>query len=290
MTLFSILTVDDEMLALRRLKLLLQTIPQAQIVGEASSCGEAYSKINELRPDVILLDIKMRDGNGFDVVEAIARLPTPPIVIFVTAYDQFATQAFDAAVADYLLKPVERSRLVRALAKVEQQFQAKDAEQRVEELQQILRNVRASRDGGEPSPFESEFWIKGSAGVVRVPVDSIECVSSEDEYVAIHTAGGSHLMRCSIRQFVAKVEPGLFVRVHRRWLVKRTAILELSVRRVGRAEIVLRSGRRVPSGRVYLKQLRQMIQGGARSSAGGFSTSIQDGFNSEDLGKRRIAG
>ena len=106
-----VLTVDDELLALRRMKLLLQTIAQAEQVGEASSCGEALSKIDQLRPDVLLLDIKMRDGSGFDVVDAIAQRPNPPAVIFVTAFDQFAARAFDSAAADYLLKPVERERL-----------------------------------------------------------------------------------------------------------------------------------------------------------------------------------
>ena len=97
--------------------------------------------------------------------------------------------------------------------------------------------------------------------MTKVPVDSIECVSSADEYVAIHTASGSHLMRGSIRQFVERVEPGLFVRVHRRWLVRQTAISELSTRRIGRTEVVLRNGKRLPAGRVHLKQLRQTIQG-----------------------------
>ena len=265
MTPLRILTVDDELLALRRLKLLLQTIPHAQHVGEASSCGEALSQITELRPDLVLLDIKMRDGNGFEVVDAVARLSNPPAIVFVTAFDQFAAQAFDTAVADYLLKPVERDRLVRALLRVEQQLHAKDSEQRVDELQQILRNLRASREGSELPKFETEFWIRGSAGLVRVPVDSIDCVGSADEYVAIHTPSGSHLMRGSIRQFANKVEPGLFVRVHRRWLVKRAAIAELSSRRLGTTEVVLRNGRRLPAGRVYLKQLRLMINGRSRN-------------------------
>jgi two-component system LytT family response regulator len=260
MTPLRILTVDDELLALKRLKLLLQTIPQAEQVGEATGCAEALAKINQLRPDVVLLDIKMRDGNGFEVVEALARRPNPPSVIFVTAFDQYAAQAFDSAVADYLLKPVERERLVRALIRVEQQLHAKDAEQRVDELQQILRNLRASRNGEDEPAFETEFWLRGSNGLVRVPVDAIDCVSSADEYVAIHTASGSHLMRGSIRQFVERVEPGLFVRVHRRWLVKRSAISELSTQRIGGTEVVLRNGKRLPAGRVHLKQLRQSIQ------------------------------
>ena len=261
MTPLRVLTVDDELLALRRLKLLLQTIPQADHVGEASGCIEALAKVSQLHPDVLLLDIKMRDGNGFDVVEGLAGRPYPPLVVFVTAFDQYAAQAFESAVADYLLKPVERDRLVRALSRVRQQLDAKDAEQRADELQQILRKLRASHNGEEPPAFETEFWLRNSGGLVRVPVDAIECVSSADEYVAIHTSSGSHLMRGSIRQFVERVEPGLFVRVHRRWLVRQSAISELNTRRVGRTEVVLRNGKRLPAGRVHLKQLRQAIQG-----------------------------
>ncbi len=260
MTPLRVLTVDDEQLALRRLKLLLQSIPEAEFIGEANSCADALSKINQLCPDLVLLDIKMRDGNGFEVIEALAQQANPPAVIFVTAFDQYAAQAFDSAVADYLLKPVERERLVRALTRVERQLQAKDAEQRVDELQQILRNLRASRTAEEMPSFETEFWLRSSAGLVRVPVEAIDSVSSADEYVAIHTPSGSHLMRGSIRQFADRVQPGLFVRVHRRWLVKRSAIAELSTRRIGRAEVVLRNGQRLPAGRVHLKQVRQLIQ------------------------------
>ncbi|MFL6855251.1 MAG: LytR/AlgR family response regulator transcription factor [Sphingomicrobium sp.] len=255
-----VLTVDDELLALRRLKLLLQTLPQAEHVGEANSCQEALAKINALRPDVVLLDIKMRDGNGFEVVEAVAERPNPPSLILVTAFDQFAARAFDSAVIDYLLKPVEQDRLARALSRVQHRIKATDAEQRAEELQQILRNLRAApKADGEPA-YETEFWLRSTSGMVRVPVDTIDFVSSADEYVSIHTPFGAHLMRGSIRQFMHRVEPGLFVRIHRRWLVRRSAIAELSTRQTGRAEVVLRNGQRLPAGRVHVKQLRQMVR------------------------------
>lgn len=260
MTPLRVMTVDDESLALRRLRLLLQTLPEVEHVGEASGCAEAHAKISELNPDAVLLDIKMRDGNGFDVVEAIADRANPPLIIFVTAFDQFAPRAFDKAVVDYLLKPVERDRLALALQRARQQLQAKDAEQRVEELQQVLRELRNASNSTSPPAFETEFWLRGTGGLVRVPVDTIDCVSSADEYVAIHTPSGSHLMRGSIRQFAQRVEPGLFVRVHRQWLVKRTAIARLMPRPIGQTEIVLRNGRRLPAGRVYLKQLRQSIR------------------------------
>jgi DNA-binding LytR/AlgR family response regulator len=263
MTPLRIITVDDEVLALRRLKLLLQTIPRAEHVGEASSCSEALLKIASLKPDAVLLDIKMRDGSGFDIIQALSQRPKPPAIILVTAFDQFAVRAFENAVSDYLLKPVERDRLVQALNRVEQQLKSVDSEQRVDELQQIVRNLRAARREDGDAPFESEFWLRTAGGQVRVSVDEIDCVSSEDEYVAIHTHSGSYLLRSSIRQFVDRIEPGLFVRIHRRWLVKRTSIAELCTRRLGRTEIVLRNGRRIPAGRVYLKQLRQTVHGGA---------------------------
>ena len=260
MSALRVLTVDDETLALRRLKIMLQAIPNVEHVGEASSCAEALASIAALAPDAVLLDIKMRDGDGFDVVEMLAERPNPPAIIFVTAFDHYAVRAFEDAVVDYLLKPVERERLARALRRAREQLRALDTEQRLSEMQEVVRNLRSLAGGrnGTP-PFESEFWLRGAAGLVRVPLDSIDCVSSEDDYVAIHTSSGSHLMRGSIRQFEARVEPGYFVRVHRRWLVRRSVITELRTR-FGNSEVLLRTGRRLPVGRVYLKQLKQTVK------------------------------
>jgi two-component system LytT family response regulator len=259
MSVLRVLTVDDEMLALRRLKLLLQAIPYVEHVGEASSCAEALSAIGALAPDAVLLDIKMRDGDGFDVIEALLQRTNPPAVIFVTAFDHYAVRAFESAVVDYLLKPVERERLARALLRVRHELRAMDAEQRLNEMQEIVRNLRSLAGSGGEKPYETEFWLRGSSGVVRVPVDTIECVTSEDDYIAIHTTGGSQLMRGSIRQFEARVEPGLFIRVHRRCLVRRSAITELRTR-FGASEVLLRTGKRLPVGRVYLKQLKQSMR------------------------------
>src|SRR2546423_13401068 len=104
MNILRVLTVDDEVLALRRLRLLLQATPHVELVGEASSCREAIGFIDKLRPDVVLLDIRMRDGDGFDVLEWISGRPNPPAVIFVTAFDHYAVRAFEESVVDYLLK------------------------------------------------------------------------------------------------------------------------------------------------------------------------------------------
>jgi len=262
-----VLTVDDELLALKRLKLLLQTMPHVEHVGEASDCAEALAQIHKLRPNVVLLDIKMRDGDGFQVVEAVADRPNPPAIVFVTAFDQFAAQAFDSAVVDYLLKPVEADRLARALSRVQERLKAIDAEQRADELHQILRNLRSGPPVNGSPAYETEFWLRSNNGLVRVPVDAIDYVTSADEYISIHTQSGAHLMRASIRQFAHRVEPGLFVRVHRRWLVKRSAIAALSTRTIGKSEVVLRNGLRLPAGRVHMKQLRDMVRSNDGRSA-----------------------
>ena len=190
MAMLKVLTVDDEPLALKRLKLLLQAIPDVEHVGEANSCGTALTEITTHSPDAVLLDITMRDGDGFDVVEALAGQPNPPAIIFVTAFDQYAVRAFENAIVDYLLKPVERERLARALRKVRQRPGPADAERRLSEMQEMVRTLRSEAAGREAKPFETEFWLRGAAGLVRVPIDVIDCVSSEDDYVAIHTPNG----------------------------------------------------------------------------------------------------
>lgn len=254
-----ILTVDDEVLALRRLKLLLETIPYAEQVGEAAGCAEALRQAEILAPDVVLLDIAMRDGDGFEVAEALARRPQPPAIIFVTAFDRFAARAFETIAADYVLKPVERDRLAQAFRRARHRLATDDAEQRIAELQEIIRNLRAVANEDDAPRFESEFWLRNGSGFVRVAVDSIDWVSSEDEYVRLHTPSGSHLMRGSIRQLETRLDPERFVRIHRSWLVRRAAIAELRSPRMGRAEVVLRSGQRLPTGRVYARQLRDVL-------------------------------
>lgn len=260
MNILRVLTVDDELLALRRLRLLLHAMPHVELVGEASSCAEAIDCIDKLTPDLVLLDIRMRDGDGFDVLEWIGSRPNPPAFIFVTAFDHYAVRAFERAVVDYLLKPIERDRLAHAISRVHHQMRALEAEQRINEMQELLRNLRSAAAGRSATPYETEFWLRGASGLVRVPIDTIESASSEDDYVALHTPNGSHLLRGSLLQFEARVEPGQFVRVHRRWIVRRYAIAELRTRRTGGGEVNLTSGKKVPVGRAYLKRLRDSLR------------------------------
>lgn len=276
MTPLRVLIVDDESLALARLRMLVQSITEVELVGEAGSCHRAMVLINELKPNVVLLDIKMRDGNGFDLVQALADRPNAPAIILVTAYDQYAPQAFDSQVVDYLLKPVEQPRLFRALVRAEQRLRAGDAEQRASELQLVLKNVRAASKVHDAPAHEYEFWLNSATGVTRVPVDSIDYVRSADEYISIHSQTGSYLLRASIRQFAARLEPGLFVRVHRCWLVKRSSIVEVRTKKPGKSEVVLRNGLSIPVGRVHRNNLKSYIKHQQGLRKGGWARARLD--------------
>jgi len=252
-----VLAVDDEVLALRRLRLMLQAMPYVEQVGEADGVRDALAKIDQLAPDVLLLDIRMRDGSGFDLVQALARRPASPAIIFVSAFNRFAVRAFETSAVDYLLKPIERDRLGQALQRARERRGEADAVQRVAELLEVIGNLRSADEGD--SAYESEFWVRKGNGFVKVPVDSIEWVGSEDEYVRLNTATDSYLMRGSIRQLEGRLDPARFVRIHRRWLVRKAAIVELRPAGFGRVEAVLRSGRQFRAGRVYGRRLREMV-------------------------------
>jgi two-component system LytT family response regulator len=263
MSLLRVLSVDDEALALRRLEILLSAIPNVEQVGQARGVRDAITKIDELVPDVVLLDIKMRDGNGFDLIEALAGRSNAPVVVFVTAFDRFAVRAFETSAIAYLLKPIERDRLALALQKARHRISEIDSEQRIAELREIISSLRSEAD--ENSHFESDFWLKSSCGLVKVPADSIECVGSEDEYVRLHATSGSYLMRGSIRQLQKRLDPEQFVRIHRRWLVRKAAIAQLQTSSFGGTAVLLNSGMRLLAGRVYGKQLRDLLPASTRT-------------------------
>lgn len=264
MTLLRVLTVDDEALALRRLKLLLEAMPDIEHVGEAAGCEEALNLIAAHRPDLLLLDIRMRDGTGFDLLERLPR-DYAPALIFVTAFDGFAARAFEKRAVDYVLKPVEFARLAEAITGARERLNARIAEDRIAELREIIANLRANTTGdGEAASlprYETELWIRKSvSGFVRVPVDTIEWVGSEEDYVRLHTRTTSYLMRGSIAGLEERLDPVEFVRIHRKTLVRIAAITELRGSLPGSTEVLLRGGERLHAGRIHARKLRALIR------------------------------
>lgn len=254
-----VLTVDDEPLALLRLEQALRRLPDVVHVGAAGGCREAIERIATLRPDVILLDISMRDGTGFDVVDRLEG-DAPPAVVFVTAFDHFAVRAFETKAVDYVLKPVSPQRLGEALDRARARILSFDAMSQLAELRMVVDELRRELREGQGAP-RAELWIRGHVGgYVRVFSDEIEWVKAEDDYVRLHVGDKSYLMRSSLRALGPKIDADRqFVRVHRAALVRRSAIRAVHRLSIGRLEVELQSGQRVPAGRVYARQLRTVI-------------------------------
>jgi DNA-binding LytR/AlgR family response regulator len=254
-----ILTIDDEPLAQRRLQVILRNLPDVELVGQASGCAEGLAAAAALKPDLLLLDVQMRDGSGFDVVDGLDP-EWLPAIIFVTAFDHYAVRAFDTTAVDYVLKPVQLDRLQSAIGRARARLAAADAEQRVDELRAIVSSLRETMRDVEAPRYETELWIrKNVTGFARVPVDSIEWVSSEDDYVRVHTAHAEYLMRGSIKSLESRVDPDHFIRIHRQTLVRKSSIKELRSRAVGRVEVILQSGEQLRAGRIYAKHLRRAV-------------------------------
>lgn len=254
-----IFVVDDEPLALHRIRMICGEMHDVEIVGEATGCRSALAEIERARPDVLLLDIQMRDGSGFDVIEQMSG-EAAPAVIFISAFDHYAIQAFEARVADYVLKPVQFDRLKDAIGRASQARSLANSAMQIDELKSVVAALRAKMREPSPHRYPNELWIRRNVtGLARVNVDNIEWATSEDDYVRLHTPDGSYLMRASLRSLLERVDPSQFVRIHRKTLVNKMAIKEVRRQRIGKVEIVLRSGERLNAGRVYAKQLRRSI-------------------------------
>jgi two-component system LytT family response regulator len=259
MTAFTIVTVDDEPLALRRLEIVLGGMPGAKLLGSAMSCDEAVALITEKRPDIALLDIRLRDGTGFDILDRLPKDVTPA-VIFITAFDHFAIRAFEVSAVDYVLKPIDPPRLREAIDRARARLAADSSVGQVREMRAIIDDLRAEFHNKARSPYETELWIRGATGsLTRVPLDLVDWVSSEDDYVRLHTGATSHLLRLSIRAFEGRVDPAQFIRVHRAALVRLSRITEVRRTPTGRREVILQGGTRISAGRVHAKRLRELL-------------------------------
>jgi len=194
-----VLIVDDERLARAELRRLLATQPQVEVVGEAASAAEGIVQVAALAPDLLLLDVQMPGGSGFDLLDA---LDDAPEVIFTTAFDQYAVQAFEASALDYLLKPVQPQRLAAALARA------------------------ASRLGiaSGPATAPRKLFIRDGERCWFVPLDDITLFESEGNYTRVHFDGGRPLLARSLLQLEQRLDPQQYFRASRRHIVNLAAV------------------------------------------------------------------
>lgn len=240
------LIVDDEPLAIERLQILCARLPGIALVGTAADGAAALRLIEALAPDLVLLDIAMPGMSGMDVAQAVAGQSPLPAVVFVTAFDQFAVAAFDTAAVDYLLKPVAPERLLRAVERV--------AERRAAPA--------ATAQDGEPRPaYAQDFWVPSRGGLVRLAAAGIERVEAERDYMRLHAGGRSWLIHTTIGALEQRLDPALFIRLHRSAIVRRDLIRRLSHDGLGHWAAKLADGTEVRIGRTYLARVRADIVG-----------------------------
>ena len=234
------LIVDDEPLAIERLQLLCARQPEIDLIGTASD-GEAALRLTEqLQPDLLLLDIAMPGKDQLDVARALSGKANAPAIIFVTAFDRFAVEAFDVAAIDYVLKPVETQRLTLALSRVRE----RTSEPRSTET--------------EDSPWAEEFWVPYKSELRRIVAAEIDRVEAERDYMRLYVGSSSYLLHQTITGLEERLNPAEFIRLHRSHLVRRDWIAGLRHDGGGVWMACLKCGTEIRIGRTHLAEAKKL--------------------------------
>lgn len=256
MPVLKILVVDDEQIARRRLIRLLRAIEGVEIAGEAFDVASAVEAATRLEPDLVLLDVQMPGGNGFDVIEQLGSRSPP--VIFVTAFDHHALRAFEIEAVDYVTKPVEPERLSTALRRARTAIAERSREERIGDLLATVETLRRSlRENQSPARF---FWVKTRGSQQRIGIETIDYVEAERDYVRLHAGGQSHLVSENMSAVEARLAAHGFLRIHRSTLVRRDAVAQLVQGRYGAWSLKLHDGTELKVGRTYGAAVRTALE------------------------------
>jgi two-component system LytT family response regulator len=238
--------VDDEPLARDILREMLAAHDDIAIVAECANGFEAVKAVADLKPDLLLLDIQMPKLDGFDVLELVGR-ETP--VVFVTAHDDFALRAFDVHAVDYLLKPFGAERLADALARARARLLTREAPS----VQPLLTTARADR-----LPLQ-RILIRDRADVHVIPVAKIDYFESQDDYVAVRTAGRTFLKEQTLSELEGMLDRSVFVRIHRRYILNLARLAKLELAVTDSRIAVLTDGTQLPVSRTGYGRLRELL-------------------------------
>ena len=229
--------VDDEPLAIERMQVLCAELEDLTVIGTASD-GEAALRLAEkLKPDLMLLDMTMPGIDGLAVARQLSRREHRPAVIFVTAHEDFAVEAFDLEAVDYVLKPVAAERLERAVGRV------------------IARRDRVAADGGE---WLAEFWVPHRSELLRIDAAQVERIDAERDYVRLHVGDRSYLLLQTIAGLESRLDPARFIRIHRSTILRRDRIRGLRHEGLGVWSAELDNGEALRIGRTYLRKVKGM--------------------------------
>jgi len=245
-----LLIVEDEHLIRSGIREDVASIPQVEVVGECGSVAEAVDAIQRLKIDLVLLDIQLPDGTGFDVVRTIGP-SAMPAVIFITAYDQYAIQAFECSAVDYLLKPFDDLRLHASIEKVKAHLAAPIS--MLHQLEALLSNRAA--------PWLQRLVVRNEERIDLVPVGSIDWIESANNYAVLHCGSKTFVIGETLSGLELRLDPERFMRVHRQRIVNLSRIVALFPVAGGVYELELNDGTRLGSGRQYRDGIQKLVRG-----------------------------
>jgi two-component system LytT family response regulator len=256
MTRIRTVVVEDQAMARERLVAMLGEEPDIDVVASCGTGGEAVAAIRRHVPNLVLLDLQMPDLDGFEIIAALG--DAMPLTIFLTAYDEYALKAFEVHAFDYLLKPFGRERFQQAVARARTRL--------TEGLEEHLarRFLSLVNDAGSAPAASGRVMIKSGGRMMLLPLDDLDAVESEGNYVRLHSGGQSYLVRDTMAGIEARLGSDRFCRIHRGWIVNLDRVREVATRWTGEQELVLRDGRRLRVGRAYRDVVYARLKGSTR--------------------------
>jgi two-component system LytT family response regulator len=244
--------VDDVESARERIRILLED-PEIEIVAECENGREAIESIRKIKPDLVFLDVQMPKIGGFDVIDAVG-IDKMPTVVFVTAYDEFALRAFDANAIDYLLKPFDKERFSRAIRRAKREISSRQNHSGIENrLRNLLEEVRTKPH------YLKRIPVKSSRGMTFVVTDDIEWICSAGNDLEIHVGRSTYLIREKLSYLETRLDPEVFMRVHRSTIVNLNCIQSLHPLFNNDHLIILKDGRELNLSRTYYEELMARI-------------------------------
>jgi two-component system LytT family response regulator len=245
-----VLIVDDELMTRQRVRRYLRNEPNIEILADCVNGAQAVAAIKECPPDIVFLDVQMPEKDGFQVIQEIG-VKTMPIVIFITAHDEFAIRAFESQALDYLLKPFGEARFHQALARARGLLAGRDAiPAQLADLISHLRNAR---------PLGSRLAVKSNGRVLFLRVEEIDWIEAVGDYVNLHVGQESHLLRARMNDMEKKLSGGRFFRIHRSSIVNLDRVKELRPIHLGESAVVLRNGVKLAASRACAQKLQQAL-------------------------------
>ncbi|MGE5398959.1 MAG: LytR/AlgR family response regulator transcription factor [Ignavibacteriales bacterium] len=241
--------IDDESLAREVIKQYLASFPEIQIVGECSNGFEGVKFINELKPDLVFLDIQMPKITGFEMLELLDELP---VIIFTTAYDQYALKAFEINAADYLLKPFSEERLFEAISKALLFLNDRNRHNNV------IKNIVSHLDQKEE--FLERIVVKSGTKIHLIPAQTIIYIEAQDDYVMFYTSGGKFLKQKTMKYFEDHLNPAEFIRIHRSYIVKLSEIKQIELFEKESFHVILNNNVSIPVSKSGYSRLKEIFK------------------------------